>query len=384
MMHKRFGSSMVAVYDAAVRALLTAVAVALVSGCGGGAPSSGLPPTSAPPATPQLVPTQFVITIPAPTSPTRRSPSYVTSSVASVTVSLTAVNGGSPPTGLQTSVTTTITAGSCTSGCTIPGPGAPPGSDTFSVTTYDANAKAISTATAAFTIVAGKANSNTITLQGIPAQLSISGLPSATAGTALSATALAVTVKDVDGNTITGTYATPIVLSDSDTSGATTIATSGSDSPPAKTLLSSSDTVTLAYTGLAISPATITAGVQGASSPSTTATFAPALQPITYTGPLVNGSPEIDLYATSGTGSSATFTAGEVGLTNSPYNKPLTVTPAASCGTIASVSPASGTSFTVNAVSSPAAGSCTLTIADGLGQSKTVTVTYTTTGFGVQ
>ncbi len=129
-------------------------------------------------------------------------------------------------------------------------------------------------------------------------------------------------------------------------------------------------------------PATITASASGATSG--TATFTPALQAISYSGPLVLGSPEVDLYATSGTGSTGTFSASEVGWTNTPFDKTLNATMASACSSIATVSPASGTSFTITAVASPTAGICTLTLSDGAGQTKSVTVTYTTSNLGVQ
>jgi hypothetical protein len=262
----------------------------------------------------------------------------------------------------------------------------PPGDDTFTITTYDAQnggGNVVSTASATFTITPGTANNNAITLNGVPATLTISGVPAGTAGTAFgSAQAFTVTVKDADGNTIVGTYANAVTLADSDASGATSVTTSGTDSPPSGELLSSSDTAALNYDGRAISPVTLTASASGATSG--TASFAPALQAIAYSGPLYNGNPEIDLYATSGTGSTGTFTASEPGLTGTPYNGNLSISLASGCSSIATATPSSGTSFTVTVASSPSVGSCTLTINDGLGQTKTVTLTYTTSSFGVQ
>ncbi len=342
------------------------------SGAGGG--GSSLPPQQT------LAPTSFVFARPAQTA--SRRPAYITANIASVAIALDSVNGSAPPSGLTTTVTSNITLTACP--CTVAGPSVPPGSDTFTVTAYDAaggSGNVVSVATATYTIAVGAANSNTITLNGVPKSFSFSGLPTATAGTAFAAQAFTVTVKDADGNTILGTYQNPVTIANSDASGATTIATAGSDSPPAGELLGSADTVSIAYTGLAITPATITASATGATG---STTFAPTLQPIVYSGPLVTGNPEIDLFATSGTGSSGSFSAAEVGWTNAPYNKPLTVSLPGGCASIASVSPASGTNFTASAVASPAAGSCTVTLGDGVGQSKAVTLTYTTSSIGVQ
>lgn len=222
---------------------------------------------------------------------------------------------------------------------------------------------------------------------GVPASFTISGLPSGTAGTAFTTPiAFAVTVKNATGNTIAGTYGNPVTLTDSDASGATTIVTSGSDSPPAGELLSSTDTATLNYTGLAIVPATVSAQATGATTG--TATFAPTLSPIVYTGPTnASGNAQMN-FNSSGTASTFTFNASEVGWTSAPYSKALTLTPPAGCSRIlnSSTSTLSGTSFTENVAASPAAGTCTATLTDGAGQSLTngITFTYTTIGIGVQ
>lgn len=366
-----------------LRALSIACALVL-SACGGGGGSTAGSAANLPPEQPafQLTPTNFVFAQPKQAS--ARTSKYVTANIASVTIALNTVNGSAPPAGLTTSVTTNISLSACP--CNVPGPAVPPGSDSFTLTTYDATGgtgRVVSKASATYTITAGQTNSNTITLNGVPASLSVSGVPSGTAGTAFgSAQSFSVAARDADGNTILGTYANPVSLADSDSSGATTIATSGSDSPAAGQLLSSSDSVSLNYTGLAITPATITASASGATNG--TGTFTPTLQAIVYNGATVSGNPEIDLYAASGTGSTGSFSASEVGWTNAPYNKSIGASAASGCSSIATVSPASGTSFTATVASSPSAGTCTLTLSDGAGQTKAVTLTYTSSSFGVQ
>ena len=141
---------------------------------------------------------------------------------------------------------------------------------------------------------------------------------------------------------IVGTYEKVVTITDSDTSGATSIVTSGSPNQ----LSSSSDTVKLNYTGLSIAPATIGAHATGATA--AIATFTPVLAPIVF-GSSDTMNPSflgIDLYATSGTGSSAGFTASEVGWTNAPYNKGIGATGDTNCASFASVVPSTGTSFT--------------------------------------
>jgi hypothetical protein len=362
-------------------ALATVLLVTACSGGGGGS-TPGVVHATAAPATGQgaqaLVATTFVFAAPATTSASTRSPKYVTANIASIKIALNTVNGGAPPAGVTASVTTNIALASCP--CTVSGPAVPPGNDTFTLTAYDAQnggGNVVSTATPTLTILADQPNNNTITLNGVPASFTISP-PSGTAGTAFaSATAFSVTVKDADGNTIMGIYESPVTLADGDTSGATTLATSGSDSPPAGELLSSSDVAKLNYTGLAIAPVVISAAATGATTGN--GSFAPTLQPIVVTtGDAQNPSfAGVDFYATSGAGSSGSFTISEVGWTNAPYNKTLTVAPGSGCGSIGSVVQ-TGSSFAATVAGSPSAGACTVvTLSDGLGQSQAVTLAYT-------
>jgi Glycine rich protein len=346
------------------------------------APTPVTTPTVAPSPTPpqgaNLVRESFTF-LPPPPSSTNVAHHRLSQSaaIASVQITLDSVNGGAPSTGAPLSIITNLTITTCP--CTVYGPSVPPGTDTFSITTYDepnASGNLLSSATPTYTIVAGQANNENVTLNGVPGSFTIA-LPSATAGTPFApAASISVTAKDADGNTILGTYANPVTLTDADTSGATSIATSGSDNPPPNQLLSSSDSATMTYTGLAIAPVAITAKATGVSA---SATFAPALQPITITttdaqNPNFAG---VDLYATNGVGSTGTFSASEVGWTNAPYNQSLTTTIASGCSSIATVAPASGTSFTATVVGVPSPGTCTVTLADGSGQTQTVVLAYT-------
>jgi hypothetical protein len=359
------------------RFLALATALVVLSACSGGGSSGALQPMATPLATPassaNAVATSFVFRALPVTSSTTRRPNFVTANVASVTIALNLVNGNAPPAGRTNSVTTNVSLAGCP--CTVAGPAVPAGSDQFTLTAFDAQnggGHVVSTATPTLAIVACQSNVNTITLNGVPVSFTIAP-PSGTAGTAFAATAVSVTVKDTDGNTIMGAYANPVTLSNSDASGATTLATSGSDSPPARGLLSSSDTATLSYTGLAIAPVTIAANATGATQG--TGTFTPTLQSIIYTGPLSGSTPDIQFGITSGS-----FSASEVGWTNAPYNKNLSATAASNCSTIGSVSPGSGTSFTAAIAASPTFGNCALTLGDGAGQ--TLGVTLTTPAIG--
>ncbi len=205
--------------------VLSIVSALVVTACSGGGGSAGTVTTTIPPSHPNLAQTSWVFA-PAKQSSHAKRPAYVTANIESVKIVLNTVNGGSPPAGLTTTVTTNISLSSCP--CDVPGPSVPPGSDAFTITAYDGasgSGNVVSTATGTYLIATGQANSNTITLDGVPASFSITGVPSATAGTSLSPQSLSVSVKDADGNTIMGTYENAVTLSDSDSSGATTIAT---------------------------------------------------------------------------------------------------------------------------------------------------------------
>ncbi len=361
------------------RAAAVAAALAvLLAACSGGAGGS-MPPASTP------TPPASTPTPPATPSASTSFTFSVNASVKSVAITLNTVNGA-PPSSI-TSVTANITQ-PC-SPCAVSGPSVPPGSDNFTVTAFDAasgGGNHLAANSSTFAIVSGQTNNNTVTLAGIPASFSITGLPSGTAGTPFgSPKSFGVAVKDADGNTLTGPYANAVTLTDSDASSltlGTALSVNGGSAAQSVRSTASTDAMTINYGGLAISPAAITASATGAANG--TATFSPTLQPIVYSGPTSGGNPEIDLYATSGAGSSGTFTASEAGWTNAPYNKSITATESSGCSTIATTSPAGGTSFGTTSVASPAAGTCTMTLSDfSGGNTKSVTITYTTSGLGV-
>jgi hypothetical protein len=217
-----------------------------------------------------------------------------------------------------------------------------------------------------------------LTLAGVPAHIAMTA-PSAIAGTAFAQpTAIELDVEDADGFTIVGLYETPIVLSDNDATGATAIMTSGTGAQAGE-LLASSDVAALGYTGLAIRPVTLAATVKGTS---TTASvpFAPTLQPIVIvTSDTQNPSfAGIDMseYGT-GPNTGGTIAASEAGWTNAPYKKTFAAAIASACTPIATFVPANGTSFTVHDIFNPSTGECTVTLADGAGQTKVLTLAYT-------
>jgi hypothetical protein len=340
-----------------------------------------------------LVTPTFRITVPAAKSTAaRRSPQYVGAGTLSVRITLDTVNSGAPPNGLVTTATTNVSAGSCSAGCTVNGPAVPPGTDAFSVTTFDAtdatgNQIAKTPAPQTFTIAAGTANGPfTITLDGIPASFTFAAITGGTAGTTSSQT-LSIAVLDADGNTIAGTYANPVTLSDNDASGdlvnGTSLKVGAGAAAAAVTLTSSTDAaaVTLAYGGLALASPSLALSATAATASSQT--FTVALQPIVVTPASEN------LYATSGTGSTGSFAVSEVGWSNAPYSKTFTLgTPTCSTGTAAAtftLATADHLTWTDTAPASPAAGTCTLPVTDfaGSGHGGSVTLTFTTGSFTV-
>jgi hypothetical protein len=410
-----------------MRKILSLLAMMALAGCGGGggantAPQPVAPATTAPPG--NLVTPTFTLNLGGKSgSSTGRNPKFIDgANTLSVKITLVS-NNGTPTTVTNPSVTTNVngTSGNpCTPTCTVPGPPSPPGTDRYTVTTFDATGgtgNTLSTATKDFTIVAGSANTGlTITLFGVVKSFStVGGITVPNAGTTPANAPLTVTALDAAGGTITGTYGdnstgagyisggglngTPVTVSINEINplGATLVAGGGAtqNTNTNVTLHSDADSVSLHYAGLAENVKTITVAATGASSQ--TASFQPALQPITP----ASGT-EIDLYVdstTGGTGSSGTSTFTEAGFTGATYlqtfSSTFTMTSGFStpCDQIANVSQGGGANggiFTVTAPAAakpPAAGSCDLTINDNLTQgghtstAKTV-VTYTTSSVG--
>src|SRR5208283_5041843 len=91
-------------------------------------------------------------------------------------------------------------------------------------------------------------------------------------------------------------------------------------------------------------------------------------------------------------GYSGTEQYTEAGLTDNPYNQPLSTTGASGCSAFATLTtgtndPTNGTPFTAAAtVANPTAGECTITVTDNLTDQTnplpTFVVTYTTVSIG--
>jgi len=345
-----------------------------------------------------------------------KGPKYVSASAKGVTITLTASTAGLS----GISGTTDLTApGVCVNNvCTVEGPPIPPGNDTLDVGLYFEEptgspaaepagahllAQSTSTATPAVsdqpvTITAGADNQVSILLYGVPAILTITnGVSSFTADSMSHSTdaageAVPLAVEDYGGNPITGQFSAPVTVTDSDTAQyQTALAFSTGGTPGGtQTLNSAADVANLVavYGGLAEAPPTITATAPGGITSGAATPFNILLNTIVIAeapGPSTQTSDEIDLFAPTGTGSTANFVVSEAGWSDSPYNKTFTVGSVGTCttGTQAatySLSTADNLTFTDTAPAAPANGVCTVPVTDFTnGQSATEELTYTTT-----
>jgi hypothetical protein len=395
-----------------MRKILSLSAVLALAACGGGGggttSNTPAPPTSAPTTAPgNLVTPQFTIVIPA-KSPSSvsgtRKPNYVSTATASVTITLVTV-GGNPPTVTPTSVTTNVSGASCATGCTVNGPPSPPGTaDAYSIVTFDAinaGGNQLDRGSVTFTPTAGQNNVTAVTLKGVPLTVTITGVPATfTANVAAQTGNLTVTVADHSGQTITGTYNTPVTITNPDANGTQGVQLSSTTagvcaSAASCTLTDNTQVITLTYGGLAENPvvlASSNADVTANSGTAGTGTFTPLLNAITSdagNSTTTLGGVGVDLYTndnTSPVGYSGTVKYGELGFTNSPYNKVLSTTGGAGCSgfaTIATLANATNeTPFSATSIASPVAGVCTITVTDNLSDQPsalpTFKVTYTT------
>lgn len=213
-----------------------------------------------------------------------------------------------------------------------------------------------------------------------PKTLSIHGLPSGTSGTTINFAAgtFSLGVLNSSGAQITGSFANAVTVTSSDTTGVVQLSVNGSAAARSVSVTSGSDLIALIYNGNTIGAVTISASSTAASTAS--AIFTPTIQPIAYSGPLSasNGTPEIDLYAPSGQGTGSTF---DFSVSQPGYTGTYSVSVPSGCSNFANVVSNGGGSYTVNAIASPVAGSCTLTVS-GYGTS-TVSVKLTYASFGV-
>lgn len=219
---------------------MCALAVAVGSGialaaCGGGGGGAGLPvahgaapaPATTPTAGPQgFAPVSFTITLPKVASAKSRTTLFVSPYTTSISVS---VNSTTPQVFACTPPT-------CSGSFEAPAGG----SVNFLFTALDAQGKADADASVTQVIAANGSNVISVTLNGVVASATLSASPAGLSSAATGTSTISATAYDVDGDVITGTYAAPIVVSTTDTTG--TIALSGA------TLTGGTSTATLTYT----------------------------------------------------------------------------------------------------------------------------------------
>ncbi len=327
------------------------------------------------------------------TASTRIPAGAISTRSKSATITLTSVDGKTPPAGIVKDVTVALP--SCAAGCTIAAPQSPPGSDTYALRTFDAlggKGNALAAGSARSAVVGGKANAILAAFAGIPKSIAFGSVPAATAGTAFTAPKrLAIAVKDADGTTIVGAYAVAVKIADADASAiaqGSGLALNGHAAARLVQVVKSSDAVAVAYGGLAIAPVTLTASAAGTSG--ATARFAPSIAGVAYSGPRNAGQPEIDLYNPSSgqPGYSGSFTASQAGWSAAPFSRDFTYTTGGHNNNCASfvITPGSGQgqAFTARVGASPVAGTCLLTVTGATSAStQLVTLTYTTNSVGV-
>ncbi len=168
------------------------------------------------------------------------------------------MNGGTPTVADISATSPLCTTASGGRTCSVPFT-ATNGNDTIAFTLYDAPAatgNVLGTGSATAT-VAGAPFSVTVAIGGTVAKVVLSA-PTSSLVLGTSATvAIAINAEDSDGNTIVGSapFASPVTLTDSDTSGSTTLSATSIAAP--------GTSVTLTYNGGAVTGGTVTIGATG-------------------------------------------------------------------------------------------------------------------------
>jgi hypothetical protein len=319
---------------------------ALLTACGGG--GSGTPAAAGFTGSTTLSSANVTveITVPRDASSSARAPQYVSSGTANVSVSVAGI-------------TTTAACASPATTCSVQ-VAAPLGNDTFAVSLFDTSMDLLATGSIAATITANIINTISLTFNGVIHSLTLSlSVPTIAIGTA-AASVLTILAKDAAGDVIVppGNYTQPIVVTQSPVSvasisvtGATTIST----------IPAASSTLHIAYSGAVAPVSVVYTATAGTVTQSQTLTF-PAPGGVTVSSPL--------LQFTTVPAGAQTETVSE---TN--YNGTFSDS-APGCSGIANVGSVAGTSFGVTPI---AAGACTVTVSDTIGNTQTFNVHVATT-----
>ncbi|HVA36464.1 MAG TPA: hypothetical protein VNJ51_02495 [Candidatus Dormibacteraeota bacterium] len=349
-----------------------AAAAALLDGCGGGGggasqsvPGDAQPiPTSTPAAGGPLAPVSISIVIPvsgAVPASSLRKPTYISPSTNSLGIQ---INGGTVQYFDVSKASTLCTGSGGTRTCTL-SINAPIASDTFVITAYDGQAGGNELATGTVTqAITASANVVSVVLDGIVHAIALS-LANATppANGTPQSIAMTVTATDADGNTIgTGTYASPITLTDSDAKDAPTDVNGSAGTTVSKP----TDAVTVAYDGAAVSAIIFSATASGVSSANVTgATLTPSGS--------ISASPTSLTFLSLGSGAAQTITLTQL-------NGTLSVS---GCSGNVSLSATSGASPLAITVTPTAVGTCTLSVTGSPSGTLSVPVSIATTSITV-
>ncbi len=241
-----------------------ALGALLLASCSGGGASSSAPQAQAFERGTVAMTFPAAATSATSSSASRKRPQFLSPSTASVSIAVT---------GVAASVIASVAANS--PNCTAAGAGrtctvtvsAPVGSSLFTVKLYDganATGNLLGTGTGTATVASGSPFTVAIGVTGVAGSIAITATQATFVPGTAATTPLKVALDDADGNVITGTYASPVTLTDSDTTGAFTLS--------ATSVTSSTQVVTLKYNGSgAVTGATISADAAGVAAGSVTA-----------------------------------------------------------------------------------------------------------------
>lgn len=360
-----------------------------------------------------------------------RHPHFISPSSQSIVVTVNSVNGGSPPSWVSPNpVVTNLVTASPNPNCTVavptmPADGAtetctinvyaPPGSVNYTFSLYDntnGNGNLLGTKTATFTIAQGQTNTLSVGFQGVVSWVSFSAgslSPSTDTPGQSSSEPLYVYAYDEDDNQIVGSslgttnFNNPIALGVNDPSNAITLSVGSSPSCPGSTSVtvnSPADNVWVCYTGEA---------TWGGSLSAAEADGGPAGESITGEGSVSTSLNSIQLAGTTlcdttagcattdpnylqqtvflqYPGTTQSFSASELGWTQSPYNGQFDLSlDATTCGSgqsaIVSVSSGPATAWTITP---NATGICQATITEHGNNMQSATVWLSVTSAQVQ
>jgi hypothetical protein len=333
-----------------LKRLVLGLALTLAS-CGGGgsAPGASMAPAG-PVAKGSTADVRVIVNVPRGAAPSAssRTPLYVSQGTASISATVGGITTSAPCVTPATTCSVDIAA--------------PLGSDTFSISLFDASLALLSTGSTTVTIVPNIVNTIPVTFDGVVSTLNVTLVPGSITVGAAASTTLSIVAKDADGFTIIqpGNYTQPIVVTSSPTlpaglsfGGPTTIA-----AIPASTTM-----IPINYTGVLVSGPIVFTATAGTVTGSATLTI-PAHGSVSVSSSLVQfttvpGSSSVTVDETNYAGS---FTFAD--------------SPPGSCTGIVSL----GTfSAGVLPLTAQGVGTCTIAASDSIGDSTPFTVNVATT-----